>query len=189
MAEKEAVKEKVIDLSLGKEEKSAPAQNQARGVSGEKRAPQSGSGQKQAPKPSQVAIPPRPISNQTAGRNGKIRMEDVKYVPKLSGPIDELGDMDLTNFRRLNEDPTAAARKIKEKIEFLEDDGYAKRLEGIKAWRECPVNKLYLSLGEKSINENKSIDNIISEGTSQGEEVLSKKEFIAIMELNKDLRF
>ncbi len=117
--------------------------------------------------------------------SGKVRMEDVKFVPKLTGPVDELREMSVLDFRRLGSNAEDSAGKIMEKIHFLEKDSYKKRLEGIKAWRECPVNKAYLNIGQTSINTNRSISDIIAEGR----DTLSVDEFYAVMELNKKLRF
>lgn len=139
-------------------------------------------------KPTKELIPPSvPAPPSTA--SGKVKMEDVKYVPKLTGPIDELKEMDLVNFRRLNVDPDLAAKKIIEKIKFLEENSFAERLKGIKAWRVSPVNKYYLKVGQTSINDNKDINTVIEEFKTRGEEILTNKEFSAIMRLNKDLRF
>jgi hypothetical protein len=121
--------------------------------------------------------------------DGKVRMDDVKYVPKLMGPVDELREMDLTNFRRINSDSTKAAEKIKEKIYFLEDESYSQRLKGIKSWRQSPVNKLYLEIGEESIVNKKPINVIIDERKASGRDFITSEEFTAIMELNKDLRY
>jgi phosphoribosylformylglycinamidine (FGAM) synthase PurS component len=117
--------------------------------------------------------------------SGKVRMEDVKFVPKLTGPIDELKEMSIVDFRRLGLTADESAEKIIEKIHFLEKDSYKKRLEGIKSWRECPVNKAYLKIGQSSINLNRSISDVIS----GGQDSLTVDEFYAVMELNKKLRF
>lgn len=122
-------------------------------------------------------------------RGGKVRMDDVKFVPKTSGPIDELKYLDLTSFRRLDKDPLKAATKIKGKIELLESEQYSKRLEAIKAWRQNPINKLYLEIGEVAINNKKPIDIIIEERRAAGQAYLNSQEFEAIMNLNKELRF
>ena len=76
-----------------------------------------------------------------AKTGGKIKMEDVKFEPKTMGPIDELRHMNLINFRRFDKDPFKAVEKIKEKISLFENE-YRKKLEGIKAWRLSPLNKL-----------------------------------------------
>jgi len=114
-------------------------------------------------KPSETPSKAKAIINIAAGprtanlSNGKKRVEDVKYVPKLTGPVDELKEMDIINFRRLNSDAKIATNRIIEKIKFLEDDSYEKRLAGIRAWRKSPANKLYLSIGQDSIENRKGV--------------------------------
>jgi hypothetical protein len=116
-------------------------------------------------------------------------MDDVKYVPKLTGPVDELKELNLEDFRRLGPDAEVRTKKIQDKVSFLEQDNYSQRLDGIKAWRQSPVNKLYLSMGQDSITQNQSINAIIKARMNEGSQVLSQEEFNAIMELNKNLRF
>ncbi|MEA3449925.1 MAG: hypothetical protein U9Q85_03010 [Patescibacteria group bacterium] len=117
------------------------------------------------------------------------RIVDVKRVPKLSGPVDELKDFDLLNFRRLSSNPAKACAKIKEKLKFLEEDSYEKRLQGIKAWRASAVNKEYLAIGQESIAENKEIEDVISVRKKTQQNTLSYSEFLAIMDLNRSIRF
>lgn len=124
-----------------------------------------------------------------AAADGRIRMEDVKHVPKLTGPIDELREMNVVNFRRLNSNPREAVLKIKKKIAFLEEESYTKRFEGIKAWRQSPVNKLYLEIGQESIINKKPVNVIINNRRQARKPFLSEAEFKAVMDLNKDLRF
>lgn len=138
----------------------------------------------------------RPISETSVG---KVRMDDIKYVPlptnvrsemQIMTPIDELRIMDLTTFRRMGQqDPFRSASKVKDKIKLLEEENYNKKTEGIKAWRSSPVNQLYLEIGEKSISENKPVDVIMAERKFSGQAFLTNLEFEAIMDLNKELRF
>ncbi|MFH0892658.1 MAG: hypothetical protein V1867_07865 [Candidatus Falkowbacteria bacterium] len=145
-------------------------------------------------KPKETAAPGRISMAQArseASLPGKTRMDDIKYVPKtkLTGPVDELGEMSLIDFRRLSDDPAVAAASIKGKIKLLEDDNYSQRLLGIKAWRESPLYKLYLAIGQESIGEHKSIETVIVDRLKANAEYLTQEEFNAIMDLNKDLRF
>lgn len=137
-----------------------------------------------APFPPKIA----PQSRLSAQSSGKIKMEDIKFEPKIMSPIDELRYMNLVNFRRLNKDPSLAANKIKEKIDLL-DEEYSKMIEGIKAWRISPLNKLYLEVGSESISSKKPINVIIEERKAAGKEYLTAKEVEAIIELNRELRF
>ena len=54
--------------------------------------------------------------------------------------------MTLVDFRRLSSDPVEACRKIIDKLDLLEEHSYAKRIEGVKAWQQSEVNKLYLQV-------------------------------------------
>lgn len=126
---------------------------------------------------------------QAAQAGGKKRMDDVKYKPKLTGPIDELREISLTDFRRMGNDPTEAAKKIIEKIEYLEGESYSKKIAGIKAWRQSPVNKMYLEIGRQSVTEHKKIEDIVENRNQEEQDSLSNAEFMAIMELNKNLRY
>ena len=117
------------------------------------------------------------------------KVSDVKQVPKLMGPIDELKEMDLVIFRRLGVDTRKCTQKIKEKVSILERDGYGQRLIGIKAWRKSPINMMYIGLGNEAINKKVEVDIVINEKQKNSEDVLTKEEFRAIMDLNRELRF
>jgi hypothetical protein len=142
--------------------------------------------------PSQTETVEMPINmavKRATSENERGKVEDVKYKPKLTGPVEELSELDLVNFRRLNADPKVAADKIKEKIKILEKDSYAKRLSGIKSWRQSPMNKLYLAIGQESMLKRQNIDEIIAAKKNSGEEVLTAEEFETIMQLNKALKY
>lgn len=137
----------------------------------------------------QMPLIKRRFEAENLSQSTKARIEDVKFVPKVMGPIDEIKYLDLTAFRRLGGDPFKTAEKIKSKLALLEEESYGKRLEGIKAWRLSPIFKLYLALGGLSISANKPINVIIEERKLAGGEYLTADEFRAIMDLNKNLRF
>jgi len=134
-------------------------------------------------------LPPVQPDRKLKAEGGKVRIEDVKHVPKLTGPIDELQEMDLSAFRRISLDPGERVRKIKDKICFLEEDSYGQRLSAIKAWRHSPVNTLYLDIGRESISAHTPINAIINARRDKGGEYLTEEEFSAIMSLNKYLRY
>jgi len=134
------------------------------------------------------------IAFKTVGKNddlldgNKIKMTDVKKV-KIMTPVDEIRYLDLTNFRRLSKDPKEALEKIREKIRVLEGLDYTKMIEGIKAWRQSPIHKLYLKIFLEVGNRGLSLEQVISELKSYGKDFLSKEEIDAIIEFNKTLRF
>jgi len=120
---------------------------------------------------------------------GRKKVEDVKVVPRLTGPIEELRNMNIVDFRRLDADPIRAAAKIKEKIDLLQDDGFVKKLEGISAWRQSKINREYIDVGRKSIGQKKPINDVIHDKNISGHDTLREEEFEAILNLNREIRF
>ncbi|RJQ34763.1 hypothetical protein C4566_01785 [Candidatus Parcubacteria bacterium] len=112
---------------------------------------------------------------------------EVKHV--LSGPVQELQDISVKNFRRLGDSAQARADKILEKINILEQESYTKKSQAIEAWRKSGVYKIYLQIGAQSMIEGKKIEDLVKEKESKGEETLSAEEFSVISDLNKKLRF
>ena len=110
----------------------------------------------------------------------------MRKKPLTMTPIDELRYLNLVDFRRLHEDPTKAIIKILRKIKLLEGKKANRKIEGIQAWRESPVNKMYLNIGQKSITNGKSIQDIIKELGDK--ESLNQQEFNAVGKLNYRLR-
>ncbi|MDD4901186.1 MAG: hypothetical protein PHS62_03725 [Patescibacteria group bacterium] len=131
----------------------------------------------------------RRFEMENTSANPKIKVEDVKYVPKVMSPLDELKYLDLVSFRRLDQNPAKAVAKIMNIINLLSEENYGKRLDGIKFWRSSPLNRLYLKIGQMSISENRPVDVIIEERKIKGGDYLAAAEFEAIMDLNKSLRF
>ncbi|MDO8667767.1 MAG: hypothetical protein Q7K35_01560 [bacterium] len=138
---------------------------------------------------SQLPLIRRRFEAENLNQSQKVKVEDVKYIPRVMSPLDEIRYLNLINFRRLDKDPLKGIDKIKSKINLLEEEGYSKRLEGIKFWRLSPLNKLYLEIGHLSIGENKPVDVIIEERKIKNLDYLTEAEFQAVMDLNKSLRF
>lgn len=130
----------------------------------------------------------KPIVNLPLTNNGKIKMSDIKTI-KVTGPIDELKFMDLVNFRRLSVNPKEIFVKIKQKLEILKNIDYGKMLEGVKAWRQSPVNKLYLKMFFKASDEGKSIIEVIEELKDSNQDYLTYEEIEALIEFNRNLLF
>ncbi len=128
---------------------------------------------------------PRPASDSGA----KTKMEDIKTAPKVMGPIDELHYLDLINFRRLGESPEETTEKIKKKIELLEQEGYDRRLAGVKAWKKSPVSRLYIQIGQEAISQGISIKKAAENRQAENKESLSWEEIKAIVSLNSLISF
>ena len=139
---------------------------------------------KPAPEPSPSII--RPVPTPSAIRPA---MHDIKSVPKVMGPIEELQFLDIVNFRRLGKTPEEATDKILLKIKLLEKDGYDKMVAGVKAWRQSPTNRLYIRLGQESVTKGQPFNDILAERKKSGQDFLSLEEVQAIIALNGKLVF
>ncbi len=147
--------------------------------------------EEEKPKPLQILKPisPQQVRRPIPPRDNRPRLDDVKYVPKLVGPVEELREMTLVDFRRLGANPAGAAEKIKEKIALLEREAFSKKIAGTKAWQESEVNKIYLEIGRESLQKGLSADKTIAERTAAGQRTLTVEEYRAVMELNRALRY
>ncbi len=120
-------------------------------------------------------------------------MEDMVAPPKkpinLTGPIEELQNFSLDNFRHLGNSPSEQGAKLLAKINLLEKDSVTKKAQGIEAWRNSPIYRQYLSLGSESLGQGKDVATVITDYQNQGQAILTIEEFSAISDLNKNLRF
>ncbi len=119
----------------------------------------------------------------------KKKINDIKKPPKLLNPVSELKYIDLFTFRRLGDNPQKRIEKIKEKISNLEKKFFYRKVQGVQAWRQSPVNRIYLNMGNESIVYSKSIDDIIKGRKKENKDYLEKDEFESIMDLNNDLKY
>jgi len=119
----------------------------------------------------------------------KPQLVDVKFSPKLVGPVEELARLNLVDWRRLSQDPEVRAGKIIDKINLLEEGGFEKKIAGIKAWQESEVYRLYLLMGNESVQLGQPMKEVIGSRRKAGQAYLEEAEFTAILGLNKKLRF
>ncbi len=139
--------------------------------------------------PGYVSVPQRPPAPPVQPvATQKPIVADIIAAPRLTGPVEELRSMTLADFIRLSKEPTEATLKIKDKIDLLEDQGFEVKQQGIKAWHESEVNRLYLELLRASL-EGKPVLDVIAAREAAKQPNLSKPQFDAIMTLNRTLRF
>ncbi len=139
----------------------------------------------QAPKAAAPSLTNRPAPASPA----RPQMHDIKPVPKVMGPIEELQFLDVVNFRRLGKTPGESITKVFMKIKLLEKDGYDKMIAGIQAWRQSPVNRLYLRLGQEAVARGVPFKESVALRQKNNQEYLSMEEIEAIVSLNSRLVF
>src|SRR5680860_1118697 len=131
------------------------------------------------------SVTKRVINSDTSSRP---KMHDVRVVPKVMGPLEELQFLNITNFRRLGSTPEEITTKIFNKVKLLEKEGYDKMIEAITAWKKSPVNRLYLKIVQNAIVSGKTVKEMAG-GLSGDKESLNFAEIEAIINLNSRLTF
>jgi len=153
-------------------------------------------------------IPKRNKENETNIKNIKgnsklvNKMMDVKYsknLPEMNkkkifkgmvmGPVDEIRNISLVDFRKLAKNPAEAADKIYQQISLLEDESLVKRAQGVIAWHESEIYKIYLNIGATSMSQKKPIEQVIREFKEKGELYLAPEEFNIVADLNRKLSY
>lgn len=115
--------------------------------------------------------------------------KEVKFKPKLVGPVEEMRNLTLLDFRRLDKNPEKASEKIRSKIDLLEKESYQKKSEGIAAWRDSELNRIYLEQSALAMEQGKSVAKFIEEKLAKNEKVLTIQEFEALLDLNRELKY
>ena len=129
------------------------------------------------------------INRPSTIKSDRTKMQDVRVVPKIMGPIEELQFLDLINFRRLGKTPEEITSKIFNKVKMLERDGYEKMITGITAWKKSPVSLLYLKIVQEAIVAGITLQQAISARQNQNQDYLGIEEINAIIKLNSRLVF
>jgi len=124
-----------------------------------------------------------------ARKKGKMPMDDIQKDYKLAGPTEELASLTLQTFRRLGSEAVSQASKISQKVDLLGEQSLIKKAQGIQAWRHSPLYKIYLAIGQASMEHGLSVQKVINQYLSQGREIMTLEEFEAISDLNKQFRF
>ncbi len=157
----------------------------------------------QVPKPETPAAPSAPVSTPEMYTRPQDEMPrivqvrkpeierpqviDIRQPAKVMGPVEELADLDLDEFRRQGTNPTEAAERILEKIDLLEHDSWAMKIDATKAWRRSPANQLYLQIGQESMESNQTVAETIRRRMQNNQPYLLLDEFLAINSLNSRL--
>ena len=116
----------------------------------------------------------------------KTIIQDVKppqIIKQSTGPVDELENFSLADFRRLEINAKAAGLKLIDKFETLKYDSYLLFMDGVKAWYNSPLYKQYQDALYQSLLLNKSVSEILTGGNIQKD--LKLEEFKAILSVNE----
>ncbi len=133
------------------------------------------------PVPRSVMPAPKPLAPKPV-------IQDIK-PPKVEkqtvGPVDELKNFTLEDFRRLGMNTADSAKKLREKFKYLEEDSYLVFMDGVEAWYNSPLYRQYQEVIAKSLNNKMPVSEILSGAMAATD--LKPEEFKAILKLNDSL--
>ena len=118
-------------------------------------------------------LPPKPVQPSS-------QQEQKKSV----GPVDEIRLFTLVDFRRLSRDAGKAGELLLKKFETIREESHLLYLQAKAAWKESPLYQEYLGVLKQAMNTGKTVDETLA---AQGKEGLTKGEFEAVVEVNKQL--
>ncbi len=114
------------------------------------------------------------------------RVDAVQGYVRLTSLTEELEHMDLARFRRLAKKPDEAKKKIDQMFQSLKQESYDRWLEGVKRWRQSPLQQQYLSLVARAFAEQRPVSEI-AQAPGAGAESLTPEEVGVIIDLNQQL--
>jgi hypothetical protein len=100
------------------------------------------------------------------------------------GPLEELQNMTLIDFRRLAPQAETAGKILQGKFVVLKQDSYLLYLHAVKAWYNSPLYRAYVALAGQALTQNKKVKELIS---LQGQSGLQEAEFMALVEVCSSL--
>lgn len=115
-------------------------------------------------------------------------MQDVHSEAPTLDPIEELRSYSLDDFHRLSRSPVEAALKIEQKIGILGDWMYVKRAEGIDAWKDSKIMRMYREQLQQSIIGDMPLTEVIERRKAATQPFLTTEEVAALTDLSSRLR-
>ncbi len=136
-----------------------------------------------------VPTPPKPATPVAPHlQTSKPIMHDVHDTAPMLDGVMELQSYSLEDFHRLSKDPVQAAHKIEQKIDILGQWMYVKRAQGIDAWKDSALMRLYREHLQQSLLADMPITEVIQRRTEAGQPTLTLAEIEALTDLSSRLR-
>ncbi|MFA6537404.1 MAG: hypothetical protein WCT18_03310 [Patescibacteria group bacterium] len=128
----------------------------------------------------------KPLVAINENRQPKSSMETIKSLHgnKLIGPIEELGLLDIKNFRQLGITGQQIFDKMLNKFEILQSQGLLKKIAGRNAWKKSSVYQIYLAMTMQAMFEKKSIAEVIKNRQIKNLPVIMLSEYEVIGKIN-----
>lgn len=104
---------------------------------------------------------------------------------RAMGPVEEMQNFELTDLRRLSNDPVRAGEKVVEKLKGWQQESYLLYMDARNGWFRSPLYKQYQSIIKQTISENTKLEDFLR--ASSPKDALTLAEIRAMVEINKQL--
>ncbi len=128
----------------------------------------------------------KPVRGISASSKGPVT--DVKRPRRLIGPIDELRQMNVDDFRRMPGSIADAVENIKDDIVQIGQHDPGRHIKAIEAWRSSPLVRYYQVILSRTLQSGVPVKATLGDSASNPKK-LSIDEFEAIRNLNATLRY
>lgn len=116
-------------------------------------------------------------------------LDGIQGNVRLMSLIEEVQTMDIPRFRRMGKTPEEARQKLLAKWQTLRQESEDRWIEGVKRWRESPLQKTYLNLVAQAFREQKTVVEVANEQRAAGIQGLTPEEVGVLIDINQQLRF
>ena len=134
-----------------------------------------------APAQPAMSVPVQPTSSSASVVPTTRSLSDIHppVTPQREsmGPVDELASMSLVDFRRLSKDPRRAVTVLQEKMATMREESYLEYVKMSQAWIRSPLYREYLSYLEASLDQSRSLQDVLSGSDMTPEDVAVFSEF------------
>jgi len=134
------------------------------------------------PEPAEYSFTP-PKSQVPSGATGKPMVQDVTMPPnqrRTMGPVDEIQNFSLVDFRRLSPKTESAKEILKGKFQNLQEESYVLFLDARDAWHESPLFKVYQDTVLEALNTKHPLPDVLGQNPNG----LTPDELNSIIEIN-----
>lgn len=116
-------------------------------------------------------------------------VDGIQGTVRLMSLIEEVQTLDVAGFRRMGKTAEEARQKMAQKFQALRQESEDRWIEGVKRWRESPLQQAYLSLVADAFRQQKTVIEIATERQQLGGKGLTPEEVGVLIDLNQQLAF
>lgn len=112
-------------------------------------------------------------------------MQAPAHDSRTMGPVEEMQQFSLVDWRRLSPDPDRATEKFIQKLQGWKEESYLLYIDARNAWFHSPLYAAYQNIITDAVQKGSTIEDHIRRHADKTQ--MSVKEFLSMVELTKQL--